>query len=515
MLTDAQIRQLADDYMHCSLSADEKCRSLQLLPLTRDQLQANLRELEQRLFETRQALTLFEENPINQDLHSLFLKQNCPDLSPDEPQRTTLDRELLKQDCEILRIEIERAKGNYANGYDDRVDPLQSVRIKEEKSAWRLSDLWESYKARKTDRKWNEKSAYRNVGLFTQLKDILGDCELTALEDEEKGNYLVAMLKKYPSNKEKFPAFAGKSFSPNMVEHTNFRPLSISAMNQCIILASSMMKFALENRKKWGVEFNPFVGLKLHDARTPSELRNVYSSADIKGLIEALKQENPITEPECFWIPLLGLFTGARLNDLCQLRVEDIQKIDGIIYMSIRHRPELNQKVKNKKDRTVPLHHILLELGFMDYVENQRHERLWPNLRLHRDEWGYEFSKRYNRTVRKRIMKAGGSKQIFHTLRHTFMNWYKQNLVVSFENVKVLKSIVGHLDNFDKHFVELTQDDLTFDRYGKAYKIQKQQELIEKLDYGIDFSSLRAALENDTRLVTPTKRGRRRKTVQE
>lgn len=203
-----------------------------------------------------------------------------------------------------------------------------------------------------------------------------------------------------------------------------------------------------------------------------------------------MKQENPAKEPENFWIPLLALYTGARQNELCQLRVQDVEEVDGIPCLQIRHRPDLNQKTKNKKDRTIPLHHVLLDLGFMNYVKSQTNDRLWPNLRLHVDVWNHEFSKRYNRTVRKRIMKAGGSKQDFHSLRHTFMNWYKQNLALSFDNAKVLKSIVGHIDNFDKRIIDLVREDLTFDDYGKPYTIQKQKELIEKLEYEIDLSPL-------------------------
>ena len=62
------------------------------------------------------------------------------------------------------------------------------------------------------------------------------------------------------------------------------------------------------------------------------------------------------------WIPLLGLFTGARLDELGRLTVEDIQR-EPVPYFRIR-------RAKNKESlRSVPLHPKLIEIGFLDYVD--------------------------------------------------------------------------------------------------------------------------------------------------
>ena len=41
-----------------------------------------------------------------------------------------------------------------------------------------------------------------------------------------------------------------------------------------------------------------------------------------------------------FWLPLLGLFTGARLGELCQLDVADVAERDGTTVLLIREDPE-------------------------------------------------------------------------------------------------------------------------------------------------------------------------------
>jgi len=115
------------------------------------------------------------------------------------------------------------------------------------------------------------------------------------------------------------------------------------------------------------------------------------------------------------WLLLLGLFTGARLDELGRLMVEDIQQ-DPVPHLRIR-------RAKNQESiRAVPLHPILLDLGFLDYVKAIRtagHPRLWPLLRsrgaLHTDSESH--GRWFNRYLHQRL---GFSKTlVFHSFRHT------------------------------------------------------------------------------------------------
>lgn len=89
------------------------------------------------------------------------------------------------------------------------------------------------------------------------------------------------------------------------------------------------------------------------------------------------------TGPHQYWGPLLGLMTGARVNELAQLYVSDVAmdgQYPGII-IAERH-PD--QRVKNKYSvRAIPLHPKLIALGFIEYVEDVKaagFERLFPML---------------------------------------------------------------------------------------------------------------------------------------
>jgi integrase len=69
---------------------------------------------------------------------------------------------------------------------------------------------------------------------------------------------------------------------------------------------------------------------------------------------------------------LMGLMTGPRLNELCQLHLSDLQVVDGIHCINIQDEEE-GQRLKNRNaKRLVPIHDKLIEVGLIRYVERLR-----------------------------------------------------------------------------------------------------------------------------------------------
>jgi integrase len=66
------------------------------------------------------------------------------------------------------------------------------------------------------------------------------------------------------------------------------------------------------------------------------------------------------------WVPWLCAYTGARVNEMTQLRREDVHLIGEV--WSVRITPEAGT-VKNRAARTVPLHPHLVEQGFPQLIE--------------------------------------------------------------------------------------------------------------------------------------------------
>ncbi len=118
-----------------------------------------------------------------------------------------------------------------------------------------------------------------------------------------------------------------------------------------------------------------------------------------------------------YWIPLLGLFTGSRLGELCQLRADDVQTIEGISVLIFTDKGE-GQKIKSAAGhRSVPIHSELVRLGFLTYVEAVKKagsDSLWPTLPLRKGKPS-DFFGRWFRIHCEPLNLA----PTFHYFRHT------------------------------------------------------------------------------------------------
>ncbi len=109
------------------------------------------------------------------------------------------------------------------------------------------------------------------------------------------------------------------------------------------------------------------------DVRVPrkAKLRERDFTADeAKAILsETMKEQEGVSvfiQRARRWIPWLCAYTGARVNEISQLRGNDVVQVDGI--WTIRITPEAGT-VKSGQARTVPLHPHLIEQGFPGVAE--------------------------------------------------------------------------------------------------------------------------------------------------
>jgi integrase len=184
-----------------------------------------------------------------------------------------------------------------------------------------------------------------------------------------------------------------------------------------------------------------------------------------------------------FWVPLLGLYTGARLNELCKLRVADIRSEEGLQYIDIntdKHDDDsVDPGVKTSaSSRRVPVHHDLNHFGFSAFVDTCRRagsERLFPELKP--DAYG-KLSDRFGKYFA-RFLKSIGIKRDkidFHSFRHTWTDACR-NSRMSLEVIFALKG-------------EALQGTLA--RYGHGRTdVEILNEEMQKLEFkGLDLSHL-------------------------
>lgn len=186
-----------------------------------------------------------------------------------------------------------------------------------------------------------------------------------------------------------------------------------------------------------------------------------------------------------FWVPLLGLFTGARAGELCQLRVQDVLMTErGAPYLSIR-KDEEGMFVKTESGiRDVPIHYELQNIGFLEFVEQRKRSdepQLFPELLQPGRRPSYKFSKWYGR-----FLKAVGVKHKnldFHSFRHTARRALRK---------ADLFQRAGHRadENIDDAFGWSKGKGMS-SHYGQGWAVDELAKLVEVIEYpGLDLSHL-------------------------
>ena len=198
----------------------------------------------------------------------------------------------------------------------------------------------------------------------------------------------------------------------------------------------------------------------LEEKRAKQKLDKPYSSEELK-LIFAPRNLTTATKPHQFWLPLIALFTGARLNEICQLHLEDITQDDGIWVFNINNKGVKRLKTSSAV-RKVPISQTLIDIGLLEYVEDvkalggaQHKNKILPAPKmvfpyLNRDKQGGHFTHdatrewtAYRKFVGVRVdadEDRGENDGGIHPFRYVFTN------VLVHQNVRdeVREQLLGH-----------------------------------------------------------------------
>jgi len=194
---------------------------------------------------------------------------------------------------------------------------------------------------------------------------------------------------------------------------------------------------------------NPFRGLG-PDRSAIAAARRSYSRFDHDQLARFFGR----TEREngaVLWLPRLLLLTGARLEEMAQLRTSWFIRRDGVEVIDLH-----DAQVKSAHSRRyIPLHRDLLDLGILDLVRRSP-DRLFPELRyrLSAERWSGAISMKLNRTIDEAL---GRDRRLtVHSLRKTFEH---AAYVIGVPKPSI-NAITGHKpgDVSEEHYLMLKDD---------------------------------------------------------
>lgn len=134
-----------------------------------------------------------------------------------------------------------------------------------------------------------------------------------------------------------------------------------------------------------------------------------------------------------YWLPLIALYSGARLEEIAGLRVSDVVQLalgpgggseEKAWFFRIVSIPSENRRLKTEhSERETPIHPELIRLGLIRYakaMEKAGESQLFPRLTAQAsgqraNKWGEWFG-----TYRRTVCGVSDEKVDFHSFRHTF-----------------------------------------------------------------------------------------------
>jgi integrase len=219
--------------------------------------------------------------------------------------------------------------------------------------------------------------------------------------------------------------------------------------------------------------------------------QRAFTNDELKRLFEGPEMKAFADDPEQayqFWFPHIGLFSGARINEICQINPQtDIRKDPaGIWFFLITEDTEghedIVKSVKTNVTREVPIHKKLLEIGILAYVDGVKatgSKLLFPKWEPkggraapHAGDDFVDLIKRMG--IHGTKNEKGFAIHGMHAFRHTILSYGKTSVP------KLnLRCITGHKERSDNEVADGYEDGTII------WPLAEKKRLLDLLDYGL------------------------------
>jgi integrase len=311
-------------------------------------------------------------------------------------------------------------------------------------------------------------------------EDFLGERSATL---SEKGT-----LPKLKGVLKAFIAFAG-NIDVAMVQHFLIKDYkkkllaekkAATTINDHLVVLTGFFDYCIDN--KVAAMTNPARGLLIPRAHNKAESYEPFKLPEVQKIFQSELYVKKMKLPDFYWGPLVGLFTGARAEEIASLDLEQVYPDKGIWIIDI-----LEGKTENAV-RKVPLHDQLLALGFVEYVQclqKAGYKKLFPHLQDGKNGYKKNMCRMFGEYLDLPEVNIVHPLKVFHSFRHTVVT----KLTGAGVNEGLKRAMVGH----DIDTKQSAHDDYT---HLDALTIENLQTAINKLNFeGIDFFKLKLPAE--------------------
>ena len=219
-----------------------------------------------------------------------------------------------------------------------------------------------------------------------------------------------------------------------------------------------------------------FDGIELSESVPRAQKRKIWTVEQLNALFgspiwsgtrsrraDVTKRSQPgphVYRDAYWWLPVLALWTGARLEELAQLHHDDLaHDCNGIPYIRINDEGIKRTKTESSV-RNVPVHPFLVSIGVLDLFKtgNARSKRIFPELKPagRLEKFGDTYSTHF--TDYRRACGLYEKLRDFHSLRRSFITALINTFGV---HPLAVAALVGHFDDDDDLFKKLEKVKMT------------------------------------------------------
>lgn len=358
-----------------------------------------------------------------------------------------------------------------------------------------IANLFENYaNQRLAEKRKRKDSVEQDRIVVSQFFEVMGEIsDLNSITKADVKRW-IELAKSLPANWRKSGRYQGMSITEvaKIAKESDEKPKSLTTIKREISALSAFFRWCITNENLISNPCNdlsPQVkkGRNRRPSYTDSDLELIFNSALFQGCQSAAQPHIPGTEiinDWRFWIPLICLFTGARVGEIAQLTTDDIQQHETGYILFIRHDPKRDQFTKNEQTRILPIHSILVKLGLVAFWLDRKKtcsgkicrlfEDVKPNKRGHVGDAATRFWCRYLERIG---VKDGADGFGVHSFRHTLTDRLR---------------LAGYADNMAAVILGHSTNSVT-SGYGafKQGTIPLQREALESIEFKMfDFDSI-------------------------
>ena len=327
---------------------------------------------------------------------------------------------------------------------------------------------------------------------YEDVIELIGDKPISEYTNTDGRDYRTSIIS-LPKNRKKMKKYRDFNIHELLkMDVPEDDRLSVDTQTKLISRMTSLWNFLIDEYpdyvtqnvfKKKSVTITSRKAKDKRDNFTDEDIQTIFHHKNFLPACFEANANQKIKFPY-YWIPILACMMGARLEELCQMRVKDIIEVDGIWVYRIREIGKYNEeetRVKNPySERDIPLHSELVgTLGFVNYVKHikkLKKERVFWELPKrgngYRKNVGKFFNEKY--LVKIGIKKRGKS---FHSFRHSV----ETHLTNQDVNGRFIDFLQGH-----------SQKGIGGSVYMKGIKIEVLlKDCVEKIKWDVNWKKLK------------------------